>query len=112
MIGGGGSGDPEDAVEDFYEAWEDLDCEKFFQVTTAKYQRGATCEEYKQQIKTYTPDVEFTYKVLHTEQDSDRATVKIHVLSTVKNVTQENYLTYKLVKEDGHWRIDEGFPTT
>lgn len=44
-------GSPERTVRDYQRAWEETDCELFFDSTTDRFREGATCEDFVQVVE-------------------------------------------------------------
>lgn len=100
ILGGNG---PEDAVRNYQTAWDESDCELFFQTTTEDYQDGATCADFEEAVASGGLG---EYEILDSEIDGDNAWVTTREEATVDGSTVSSEVVYDLVRIDGDWRID------
>jgi hypothetical protein len=108
----GGSGDPAQAVRDFFAAAQERDCEGMLSlVTEASWSQNGTvdkqgalqqCAESIQDDDFLPPGAQITdVKVL--SQDGDKAQVQVSSNTDESGPLTE---TIPVVKEDGHWLVD------
>lgn len=99
---------PQDAVEQYYEATDSLDCESLQEVTTERFRGGAefSCEAWEAG-PSEEEDYEFEYEIGATTMDGDRASVESTELVTGPDGDRLRIrYAYDLVEQDGTWRID------
>jgi hypothetical protein len=99
---------PEDAVEQYLEAWNAQDCASYEEVTTERFRGGPeyTCESWQELLREQS-EFEFEDEIGETTVDGDRASVEITETSTEPDGAQyRGVYTFELVKQDGRWLID------
>lgn len=90
---------PKAAVENYAEAWSTGDCELLFSVTTEDFREGLTCAEFESRAGD-SSDADLT--VLDSRTNGDEAIVVARASSDGESAQ----VSFRLVKEDGDWKVD------
>lgn len=99
---------PQDAVEQYLEAWDAQDCESLQEATTERFRGGAefSCEAWEASLQEQE-EFEFENEIGETEIDGDRASVEITELATEPDGDRyRSRYTFELVEQDGAWLVD------
>lgn len=96
---------PRDTIDSFDKAWETADCDLLDSVTTSNYQDETgfgDCAVFQDSANTYGGAQ--SLKVISTDVVNSTATVVTHEVYDGDSAEYE--LTYTLVKDGSHWKID------
>lgn len=100
---------PQDVVGAYDRAFDEVDCELYFSVTTEAYQESftPTCEEFEATAQSFV-EAYSDYKVTVTGSSisGDTATVETTETYVYGGESAADEYTYHLVKSDGDWLID------
>ncbi|MGP9694130.1 nuclear transport factor 2 family protein [Brachybacterium sp. AOP25-B2-12] len=94
---------PKAAVEGYEKAWSTADCELLFSVTTEDFRRGLTCAEFEASAGD-DPTADLT--VLDSRTQGDEAIVVARATPEDASDGDPVDVTFRLVKEDGDWKVD------
>jgi hypothetical protein len=110
------------AVELYDEAWQTVDCDKFFTATTEAFREGVLdltdCESFETDASLFATTVQ-DYAVTVTALESDGDSIRVSTSETYASMYDENgqqtesleeyedRLEYVLVPADGGWAIDD-----
>lgn len=102
---------PQDAVEQYLEAWLSHDCASFQEVSTEEF-RGEdfSCEAWEQNILEQS-DYSFEHEIGETRIDGDTASVDVIETITLDGETDQVEFTIDLIRQDGRWLVDSGTVT-
>lgn len=116
LLGSGNT--PEQAVEDWDRAWEETDCDLYFEVTTEAYRERelglldgeVACDVFESRAGEWDEEVQdYVLEILGIEEEGDSAEVRIRESWYDPEFEEDvsERMTVTVEKIDGRWRLTE-----